>query len=648
MLKQFFTLFLVSLNTINAQSIPDFLNFAQYYEDVLEFLSKLEPNECNTQLLRLFSSLQNETWARDMLDASAKPQAGIFMGNIMHVGNYDECLRIPGKYCSALFQAHPEFAPKYLKDYFSKFKAETAREDQEEELYIQGRFSLGLCVPRVCRVNDLQNLSNVFENRLKFPLHFTFVEDYCDDGEAKPITAGAVVAIVIFSLFGVIVVASTLYDFFVYQYVTDKKPNIHVAFSMLTNGKKLLSTKTAEGNLNCLNGLRVISLMWIVLGHGFQYSFYVPVINSLDMEEWKNFKANCLIIACSVAVDTFFVISGLLLVYLFLKSEAKGAKFSIPMFYLHRILRLTPSLAMAVLFTATLINYMGKGPFWPIVHQMFQKDCQNYWWATLLYIQNYAYPHNQCVGQSWYLAVDTQMYFLSPLILFPLVRWPKKTLTAIGVFVVLNCSYVFEITWKKQLGTTLFDQEDQHYELLYSPTHVRGVPYLIGMACGYLVFQYKTCKNLKLSKTKILFLWSLALGTLVAIVIIHYPMTQGNKHTDLFQTSFFNSLHRVVWSLALCVLIILCINGYGGLINSFLSHKIFTVLIRLNYNIYLLHMALLTIMTAQKRTPGYFSDLFCFHQFWGDYMFSVATAILWTLVFESPILMIEKIIFAPS
>lgn len=56
---------------------------------------------------------------------------------------------------------------------------------------------------------------------------------------------------------------------------------------MLTNGRKLFSTRTSEGNLDCLNGLRVISLMWIMLGHGFQYSFYVPVINARQIETVK-------------------------------------------------------------------------------------------------------------------------------------------------------------------------------------------------------------------------------------------------------------------------------------------------------------------------------------------------------------------------
>lgn len=58
------------------------------------------------------------------------------------------------------------------------------------------------------------------------------------------------------------------------------------------------------------------------------------------MFQWKDSLPSAIIIASGVAVETFFVISGLLVVYLFMKNEAKGGKFSIPMYYLHRIIRL--------------------------------------------------------------------------------------------------------------------------------------------------------------------------------------------------------------------------------------------------------------------------------------------------------------------
>lgn len=61
-----------------------------------------------------------------MIDACAKPQAGILLGNVMHVGNFDECLgvqekEIQGKYCTTLVKPHPEFASKEVKDFFAQF-----------------------------------------------------------------------------------------------------------------------------------------------------------------------------------------------------------------------------------------------------------------------------------------------------------------------------------------------------------------------------------------------------------------------------------------------------------------------------------------------------------------------------------------------
>lgn len=31
--------------------------------------------------------------------------------------------------------------------------------------------------------------------------------------------------------------------------------------------------------------------------------------------------------------------------------------------------------------------------------------------------------------------------------------------------------------------------------------------------------------------------------------------------------------------------------------------------------------------------------------FWGDFMFSIAIAVVWTLAFESPMIIIEKVVF---
>lgn len=53
------------------------------------------------------------------------------------------------------------------------------------------------------------------------------------------------------------------------------------------------------------------------------------------------------------------------------------------------LFRLAPSLAGAVLISATLIRYMGSGPKWNIIVTKFEGFCTENWWSALLFIQNY-------------------------------------------------------------------------------------------------------------------------------------------------------------------------------------------------------------------------------------------------------------------
>lgn len=57
-----------------------------------------------------------------MLDATAKLQSGVLYGNVMHLGNFDECLEISkklenntikGQYCTAQYTAHEKYG-EYL------------------------------------------------------------------------------------------------------------------------------------------------------------------------------------------------------------------------------------------------------------------------------------------------------------------------------------------------------------------------------------------------------------------------------------------------------------------------------------------------------------------------------------------------------
>lgn len=168
------------------------------------------------------------------------------------------------------------------------------------------------------------------------------------------------------------------------------------------------------------------------------------------------------LLSATVSVDTFFTISGALVTWSVLKELKKRysskknpqnnhtkqsifrKKLNIPLMYIHRYLRLTPAFAALILFSVSLIRYIGSGPIWPeVTNYVLVRNCEKYWWSALLYVQNYVNPNEMCLGHSWYLSVDMQLFILSPIILYPLWKWGKKFIWVVSVlaFLSLACSF---------------------------------------------------------------------------------------------------------------------------------------------------------------------------------------------------------------
>ena len=103
--------------------------------------------------------------------------------------------------------------------------------------------------------------------------------------------------------------------------------------------------------------------------------------------------------------------------------------------------RLTIPLAFVIAFVIAFTKVMSFGP---IFHHTFSaaETCNEYGWRNILYINNFfdeeemvslvifiwfifVHIQFQCIPQTWYLAVDMQLYILSPIIIYPLWKFPK-------------------------------------------------------------------------------------------------------------------------------------------------------------------------------------------------------------------------------
>ncbi|XP_044749794.1 uncharacterized protein LOC123310390 [Coccinella septempunctata] len=614
-----------------------------YAKQSLKELWKID-SVCSKQIFSVIEGIdRNELWALQMMDATAKLPAGVLFGNILSLGNYEECTEIhhydgnlktdiKGQYCSAVVTLG-----KSTVDFDMLAETDNLVEAADEFDFTNVRMIFGLCVPSGCNSRDLQNISNAIFPDLA-PIRMTFMEKFCSLGDTeKELPTRSIIGLCIFCSFGILLIFGTLAD------LLDPTDNNAIlrCFSMYSNGKKLFSSKTGEDSLLCLNGLRVLSMMLIILGHRFIMTNGMPAVNKIAIERWKESLENYIFIGLGFAVDTFFTISGLLVVYLCMKAHEKGQSIQWGMFYLHRILRLSPSLIMIVLFYATMVNFIQHEPF-AIVDDYVGQPCRDYWWTTILYIENYWNPNNMCAVHTWYLAIDTQLYILSPLIIIGLRKFPKKTILIMVSIILLSICAAFEVTWQKKLGATFLNQNPLEYKNLYTPTHIRVPPWLLGAITGYLIAKYKGQK-LNLDKISVLILWIISVGSLLFILLIQKAYHDNDY--NVWYSAIYNSLARPLWGAAVCMIIVLCVFGKGGIVNSLLSCSLFNVLIRMNYAVYLIHMMVSVSILAKIRTPIFLSNFTVIHEALGDYFIVLLIAIFWTLAFESPIIALEKILF---
>jgi hypothetical protein len=145
---------------------------------------------------------------------------------------------------------------------------------------------------------------------------------------------------------------------------TSKMDVAALLFSGFYNTERL--TASIPGDFNSLNGLRVVSMMWIIFGHTMLTSFFPAVYNVSAVQHFLQTPSFALVKGAEYAVDTFFLLSGFLAtwgVFKSLSGRALTVK-SYLMMVLSRWLRLTPSYAFVLFGYWKLIPLIEGGPFW--------------------------------------------------------------------------------------------------------------------------------------------------------------------------------------------------------------------------------------------------------------------------------------------
>lgn len=409
-------------------------------------------------------------------------------------------------------------------------------------------------------------------------------------------------------------------------------------FSLYTNIETVFNTEQPPSAIKCLNGIRSISMFWVILGHGFLFSLSV-VKNPLTLlgSVASRFSTQPIVNAY-FAVDTFFVLSGFLVMYLSLrelsrtKTKLSSISWFLLKFYVHRILRITPTLFIFLIFFWKVAKYLGDGPFWDSMIGV-TNQCDNTWWHVILYINNFFSINTDCISWTWYLADDMQFFIISPLFIFPAYFFPFpfpflpiifaiviSLIPTVSVIAVndLHANFFFPYN---HLTDGLFPSlanvtVNDLTSIYYTKPYTRISAYLVGLALGYLIYKISVWKTLTGNKRALnmrltivsLISWPICIACLFGLQYGLYSSYHGHVFSK-FQNILYLGVCRVLWGVGLSLFIFICYAGYGGPINTFLSMDVWVPLSRLTFATYLVHPLILFMFYFTLRQTIYYSDI---------------------------------------
>ena len=107
-------------------------------------------------------------------------------------------------------------------------------------------------------------------------------------------------------------------------------------------------------------------MFWVILGHAYFLIMEVPIANISEVSGLLDGWLFPLVPGGFFAVDIFFYLSAFLGAYLMV-GKMKGRTMGVRTFfsiYLHRYLRLLPTIIGILIFVMGIYMFLGSGPIW--------------------------------------------------------------------------------------------------------------------------------------------------------------------------------------------------------------------------------------------------------------------------------------------
>jgi peptidoglycan/LPS O-acetylase OafA/YrhL len=355
------------------------------------------------------------------------------------------------------------------------------------------------------------------------------------------------------------------------------------AFDIRQNWNHLIRRPTFQEPV--IDGVRAIAILWVIVLHMvfFQFDIFPAQALKLFTE-----PATAWIFNGNQGVDLFFVISGFLMGSILFAEIKKSGSIIFSRFYVRRFLRLIPVYIAAMVLAVYLQHNLPGYPKW---------GNAEYFWANLLYVNNFVPVMKQYMLWCWSLAIEEQFYLVLPafLLLFMRLRHGRvRTLVGLmGLSVAIRFTVIhvtgfvppFRYTPNTPPWAAWFDT-------IYDKPWMRFGGLLAGVSGAYWNCYFPEHRKRFFARTGIVTaICSVCLAAIACIASTGMGSTFFERIPYLARELWW-AFHRDVLSLSVMFLILAAIHTprlFGGWLRRFLSWKAFYPIAQLSYSFYLIH-----------------------------------------------------------
>uniref|UniRef100_A0A7S3P2S4 Acyltransferase 3 domain-containing protein n=1 Tax=Euplotes crassus TaxID=5936 RepID=A0A7S3P2S4_EUPCR len=438
-----------------------------------------------------------------------------------------------------------------------------------------------------------------------------------------------------------------------------------LAFSPSRNLQKMFYTPQKDDDyLSSLNGIRTISMFFVILGHTNAILAQGGVTNAQEALTMKNSWWAIFIGTGLYSVDTFFFISAFLATYLML-TKFHGCKiFNIPMVYLHRVIRVVPTILLLFALFFAFFGFLGSGPLWKPYVDNEIAQCKTGWWPTVLFIQSWHFT-GACFVQLWYLSNEMTYFLFVPIIVLAYLNSKLIGYSIVAFFNVISIILPFIFSHIRGHSITILkDPAAEYMTEIYNYPWTRSGAYFVGVLFGILYFEYAKSGsdpfyrislgarfyNLFKKNTLLCYI-SFFLSSIVMLFFIIFPRIElhdlNERKLSQIPSDFFNAFHRSTFVAALGFFLAPIFVGRLSLIKDFFGTRLWAPWAKVTFVAYLIHLHVLGWFFMQSKGSRYFDGPSQIFYALSTFLVCLIVGVPIALIIESPILQIERLVLFP-